>query len=138
MFSGTGNCDNVSNCKLENSNTAGLTAKAICEITANTSSTYSFANCAFIYSSTSDKSANPNASGIRNANTSGNNTIISLYNTFLLNGTNTNNNYAIQDFNHTTLIQMICLYYMSNALPNTAFAIHGNNNQNKFQMTVVS
>ena len=138
MFSGTGNCDTIANCKLENGNSAGLTAKAVCEITANSSATYTFANCAFIYTSNVSKSANPNASGIRNANTSGNNTIISLYNTFLLNGTDKNSNYAIQDFNHTTLIQMICLFYMSNALPNTAFAIHGNNNQNKFQMDTVS
>jgi hypothetical protein len=138
MFSGTANCDNVTNCKLENSNSAGLTAKAVCEITANSSATYSFSNCAFIYSNASDKTANPNASGIRNANTSGNNTIISLYNTFILAGTNTSNNYAIQDFNHTTPTQMICLYYMSGATPSNAFSIHANNNQNKFQLQVVS
>jgi len=138
MFSGTANCDNVTNVKMENSNSAGLTAKAICEITANSSATYTFSNCAFIYSNASDKTANPNASGIRNVNTSGNNTIISLYNTFILAGTNTGNNYAIQDFNHTTPTQMICLYYMSGATPSNAFAIHGNNNQNKFQLTVVS
>lgn len=138
MFSGTANCDNVTNCKLENSNSAGLTAKAVCEISANSSATYTFSNCAFIYSNTSDKTANPNASGIRNINTSGNNTIISLYNTFILNGTNTSNNYAIQDFNHSTPTQMICLYYMSGAIPNLAFAIHGNNNQNKYQLQIVS
>jgi hypothetical protein len=115
-----------------------LTAKAICEITANSSATYSFSQCAFIYTNASDKTANPNASGIRNANTSGNNTILSLYNTFILAGTNTTNNYAIQDFNHSSPTQMICLYYMSGATPSNAFSIHANNNQNKFQLTVVS
>ena len=138
MFSGTATCDTIANCKFENGNSAGLTAKAVCEITANSSATYTFTNCGFIYTSNANKSANPNASGIRNANTSGNNTIISLYNTFLLNGTDKNSNFAIQDFNNGTLISMICLFYMSNALPNTAFKIHGVNNTNKFQMEIVS
>jgi hypothetical protein len=138
MFSGTATCDTIANCKFENGNSAGLTAKAVCEITANSSATYTFAQCAFVYTSNADKSANPNASGIRNINTSGNNTIISLYNSFFLNGTDKNSNYAIQDFNRGTLIQMICLFYMSNALPNTAFRIHGTNNTNKFQLEIVS
>lgn len=138
IFSGTSNCDSVNNCKFENSNSAGLTAQPVVKITSNISATFTFTNCAFIYSNSSDKTANPNASGILNQNLSGNNTIICLYNTFLLAGTNTSNNYSIQDFNHATPTQMICLYYMSGATPANAFAIHGNNNQNKFQLQIVS
>ena len=134
----TATCDSINNCKFENSNSAGLTAQPIVKITANVSGTYTFSNCAFVYSNASDKTANPNASGILNQNTSGNNTILSLYNTFILAGTNTSNNYAIQDINHASPTQMICLYFMSGATPNLAFAIHGTNNQNKFQLTVVS
>jgi hypothetical protein len=138
LMTTTTTCDSINNCKFENSNSAGLTAQPIVKITANVSGTYTFTNCAFVYTNASVKTANPNASGILNQNASGNNTIISLYNTFILTGTNTNNNYAIQDINHSTPTQMICLYYMSGATPSNAFAIHGNNNQNKFQLTVVS
>jgi hypothetical protein len=138
LMTTTATCDSINNCKFENSNSAGLTAQPIVKITANVSGTYTFSNCAFIYSNASVKTANPNASGILNQNTSGNNTILSLYNTFILAGTNTNNNYAIQDINHASPTQMICLYYMSGATPNLAFAIHGNNNQNKFQLVPVS
>lgn len=138
LMTTTATCDSINNCKFENSNSAGLTAQPIVKITANVSGTYTFSNCAFVYSNASDKTANPNASGILNQNTSGNNTILSLYNTFVLSGTNTNNNYAIQDINHASPTQMICLYFMSNALPNSAFAIHGTNNQNKFQLVPVS
>lgn len=138
LMTTTATCDSINNCKFENSNSAGLTAQPIVKITANVSGTYTFSNCAFVYSNASDKTANPNASGILNQNASGNNTILSLYNTFVLSGTNTSNNYAIQDINHASPRQMICLYYMSGATPNLAFAIHGTNNQNKFQLQIVS
>jgi hypothetical protein len=138
LMTTTATCDSINNCKFENSNSAGLTAQPIVKITANVSGTYTFSNCAFVYSNPSVKTANPNASGILNQNSSGNNTIISLYNTFLLSGTNKSNNYAIQDINHTSPTQMVCLYFMSGAIPNLAFAIHGTNNQNKFQLEPVS
>lgn len=133
----TATCDNINNCKFENSFPNGASVQPIVSITADINGTYTFANCAFVYSSSSDKSSNSSACGISNQNTAGNNTIISLYNTFLLAGTN-NSNYAIQDFNHATATQMICLYYMSGATPSNAFAIHANNNQNKFQLQIVS
>ena len=138
-LSGTASCDSINNSKFENSNTATVTAEPIVKITANVSGTYTFSNCAFIYSNNGNKSANLNASGILNANGTGNNTVISLYNTFLLAGTDRLINYAIQDLNHTNpAILMICLYFMSGAIPNTAFAIRGNNNQTKFQLEPVS
>lgn len=137
-FNGTATCDNINNCKFENSNSATLSALPIVEITADVSGTYTFVNCGFAYSSNSNKSANPNVSGIHNQNASGNNTIISLYNSFFLQGTSTSANYAIQDFNQATATQMVCLYYMNNALPNTAYQIHGTLNVNKFQMQIVS
>jgi hypothetical protein len=138
-LSGTATCDSINNCKFENSNTATVTAEPIVKITANVSGTYTFSNCAFIYSNNGDKSTNLNASGILNNNGTGNNTVISLYNTFLLAGTSRTLNYAIQDLNHTNpAILMICLYYMCGAIPNTAFAIRGNNNQTKFQLEVCS
>lgn len=138
LMSQTATCDSINNCKFSNTNSAGLTAQPIVKITSNVSGTYTFTNCGFVYSNASDKTANPNACGILNQNASGNNTIISLYNTFILAGTNTTNNYAIQDFNHATATQIICLYYMSGATPSNAFAIKGNNNQNKFQLQIVS
>jgi hypothetical protein len=138
LFSSSATCDSINNCKFENSNSATISAKAVVQITANVSGTYTFSNCAFVYSSSASKSANQNASGILNQNSSGNNTIISLYNSFFLAGTTRVDNYAIQDLNHATATQMVCLYFMSNALPNNAFAIHANNNVNKFQLEVVS
>jgi len=138
-LSGTATCDSINNCKFENSNLATVTAEPIVKITANVSGTYTFSNCAFIYSNNGNKSANLNASGILNANGTGNNTVISLYNTFLLAGTDRLINYAIQDLNHTNpSTLLICLYYMSGAIPNTAFAIRGNNNQTKFQLEICS
>jgi hypothetical protein len=138
LMTTTTTCDSINNCKFENSNSAGLTAQPIVKITSNVSGTYTFSNCAFVYTNASVKTANPNASGILNHNTSGNNTIISLYNTFILSGTETINNYAIQDINFMGPRSMICLYYMSGATPSNAFAIHATNNQNKFQLTIVS
>jgi hypothetical protein len=138
LMTTTATCDSINNCKFENTNSAGLTAQPIVKITANVSGTYTFTNCAFVYTNASVKTANPNASGILNHNTSGNNTILALYNTFILSGTDTINNYAIQDINFGGPRSMICLYFMSSATPNLAFAIHGVLNTTKFQMVAVS
>lgn len=137
LLSNTATCDSINNCKFENSSTAS-NVQPITKITANVSGTYTFTNCGFIYSSSTNKSANQNASGILNQNSIGNNTVITLYNTFLLAGTTRNDNFAVQDLNHTSPTQMICLYGNSGASPNNAFAIHGTPNASKFQMEIVS
>lgn len=137
LLSGTATCDSINLCKFESSSLSA-SVQAIVKITANVSGTYTFSNCAFIYSSATSKSANQNASGILNQNSTGNNTVITLYNTFLLAGTTRNDNYAVQDLNHTSPTQMICLYGNSGASPNNAFAIHGTPNASKFQLEIVS
>ncbi len=137
LLSGTATCDSINLCKFECSSPSA-SVQAIAKITANVSGTYTFSNCGFIYSSATSKSANQNASGILNQNSTGNNTVITLYNTFLLAGTTRNDNFAVQDLNHTSPTQMICLYGNSGASPNNAFAIHGTNNTNKFQFEIVS
>lgn len=138
LLSQTATCDSINNCKFESATNATITAQGICKITSVVSGTYTFSNCAFVYTNPSNKSASAVASGILNQNLSGNNTIIALYNTFLLTGTDVNNNYAIQDVNHGSPSQCIVLYYMNGATPSTAFAIKGNNNQTKFQLQVCS
>jgi hypothetical protein len=136
-FSGNATCDTVSICKFECSSTSE-SVKALVEINSDVSGTYTFGNCAFFYSSTTNKSANTNASGILNFNNTGNNNILSNYNSFFLLGTSAQNNYAIQDLNAGTAEAMLCLYYFNNASLNNAFAINATQGVNKFQLSVVS
>lgn len=136
LFSGTANCDTIANCKFENSNNSDE-LKALVEITANSSSTYTFGMNAFFYSSPTDKSANSSSCGILNNNSSGNNNILINYNSFFLLGTN-GSNYAVQDANAGTGTAMLCLYYFNNASLGNAFAINATQSVNKFQLVVVS
>lgn len=137
LFSGNSNCDVVANSRFDCSfNSPDVLA--LVKITATSSSTYTFNNCGFVYSTTSDKSNNGNASGIQSYSAIGNNQIVVLYCSFFLIGTNKNTNYAVQDQYHSLPSQMVVLYYMNGASINNAFAINANNNQNKFQLQIVS
>lgn len=135
-FNGTANCDTVANCKFENSSSSSV-VPAIVKVDSTTSSTYAFSNCGFIYTSSTNKAGNANASGIKNGSPSGNNTIISSYNQFFLAGT-TSANYAIQDANAGGASQMICLFFMNGGTPANASAIRGTLNVNKFQLNIIS
>jgi hypothetical protein len=136
-FSGTATCDTINVVKFENSNT-GANVPALVEISATVSGTYTFSNCGFLYSSTTSKSSNANASGILSSSSSGNNQIVVLYCSFFLFGTSSVQNYAIQDANFGTAQAMIVIYYMSSASLQNAFAIHAILNTNKFQLQIVS
>jgi hypothetical protein len=135
-FSGTATCDSISNCRFI-SDTASAVAPEIVSITSTNSGTYTFSSCGFQYGSTTNKTANPTSSGIRCSPSSGNPRVVILYCSFFLLGTNTQQ-YAVEDANHAQPNQMIVLYYMNGASLQNAFAIHANNNQNKFQLQVVS
>jgi hypothetical protein len=135
-FSGTATCDTINTVKFESGN-AGANVPEIVSITATNSGTYTFSNCGFLYGSATNKTANPTSSGIRCSPSSGNPRVVILYCSFFLLGTNTAQ-YAVEDANHAQPNQMIVLYYMNGASLQNAFAIHANNNQNKFQLQVVS
>jgi hypothetical protein len=135
-FSGTATCDTINTVKFESGN-AGANVPEIVSITSTNSGTYTFSNCGFLYGSTTNKTANPTSSGIRCSPSSGNPRVVILYCSFFLLGTNTQQ-YAVEDANHAQPNQMIVLYYMNGASLQNAFAIHANNNQNKFQLQVVS
>ena len=135
-FSGTATCDNINNCKFTNVNSSS-TVPAIVEITSTNSATHSFSSCAFLYSSSTNKASNANASGILCNSASGNPNVLLVGSYFYLIGTNTSN-YAVQDLKAGTANAMICLYYMNGASITNAFAINGIINVNKFQLTIVS
>lgn len=135
-FEGASTCDNITNCKLENSNSSA-SLPALVQFQNTNSALFAFSNVGFIYNSTTNKSASAFSSGIQNASVSGNNTLIVSYCQFFLAGT-TNANFAVQDSQNGTASQMNILYYMNGASLNNAFAIRGTLNTNKFQLLVVS
>ena len=135
-LSGTATISSISNC-IFTSDTTSASAPSIVYITTVNSNVSTFSNCAFVYSSNTNKSANSYASGICCESTLGNPTVMAIYNTFVLQGTN-GSNYAIQDIKHATATQMNCLYFSNNASLGNASSINGNQNQNKFALTTVS
>jgi len=136
-FSASATCDTVVNCKFESSNTSA-SVEPIIYIAGTTSATYTITNCGFLYSSTTSKSANALACGIYNNTATGNNRIVSLYNSFFLLGTDTNLNYAIEDAKYGTVNAIAVIYYMCGASLGNAFSIHAVQNINKFQLNIVS
>jgi len=136
-FSASATCDTVVNCKFECSNTSA-SVEPLVLVAGTASATFTFTYCGFLYSSSTSKSANALASGIYNTSATGNNQIVSLYNSFFLLGTDTTLNFAIQDGNYGTARAMIVLYYMCGASLANAFSIKGIQNTNKFQLNIVS
>lgn len=131
-----GTCDSISFCRFESS-TGSTAAPPIIQCAPNVGKTYSFSNCAFIYSNTANKSSNVLSTGIFSNSNSGNNNLLLSYNSFFLLGTNSSN-WAVYDYASGTATTAIILYYMNNASLNNAFAIRGTLNVNKFQLQVVS
>ena len=136
-FSASATCDTVVNCKFECGNTSA-SVQPLVYVAGTTSATFTFTNCGFLYSSTTSKSANALACGIYNNTSTGNNRIVSLYNSFFLLGTDVNLNYAIEDAKYGTANAMAVLYYMCGASLANAFSIHAIQNVNKFQLNIVS
>lgn len=136
-FSASATCDTVVNCKFECDNTSA-SVQPLVYVAGTASATFTFTNCGFLYSSATSKSANALACGIYNNTSTGNNRIVSLYNSFFLLGTDTNLNYAIEDAKFGTANAMAVLYYMCGASLANAFSIHAIQNVNKFQLNIVS
>lgn len=136
-FAGTATCDTINFCKFTNTNTSA-SVPALCEIVSTNSGIYTWTNCGFVYSSSTNKAGNINASGILSNPSAGNPNIISLYNSFFLAGTVNPQNHAIQDLKAGTVNQYICLFFSNNASLGNASGIRGTNNTNKFQLTNVS
>ena len=133
QMSANASCDSITFCQFENDyNNAVI--PALVEI--QNGASYTFSNCGFIYSSAVSKSQ-PYSCGIYANSSSTSPTIFSFYNVFELLGCSTGL-YAINDANYGASNKMTCFYYMSSALPNTAFAIHAVLNVNKFQFQTVS
>ena len=135
-FSGTSTCQGITNCIIENDSTSG-SVPGLFEITSTNGSTLTFNNNYFIYGSTTDKSSNPSASGIYHNSTSGNNTVVATYNSFVLQGT-TGANYAIQDVNNGTATTFACVFFSNNASLGNAAAIRGAGGVNKFSLQAVA
>jgi hypothetical protein len=135
-LSGTCTCDTINNVKFESGNSSA-NVPPIVLIEATVNGTYTFTNCGFIYTSSTNKSSNIQASGILSNAFSSVNRIVVLYCSFFLSGT-TSSNFAIQDGANGTPSQMITLYYQNNATLGNAHAIRGSNNVNKFQLQSVS
>ena len=135
-FAGTATCDTINFCKFTNTNTSA-SVPALCEIVSTNSGIYTWTNCGFVYSSSTNKAGNINASGILSNPSAGNPNIISLYNSFFLAGTVNPQNHAIQDLKAGTVNQYICLFFSNNASLGNASGIRGTNNTNKFQLTTV-
>lgn len=136
-FSTSATCDTVVNCKFECDNTSA-SVEPLVYVAGTASATFTFTYCGFLYSSTTSKSANALACGIYNNTSTGNNRIVSLYNSFFLLGTDVNLNYAIEDAKYGTANAMAVLYYMCGASLANAFSIHAIQNVNKFQLNIVS
>jgi hypothetical protein len=132
-FSETATCDTINYCKFTNTNTSA-SVPALCEVVSTNSGLYTWANCGFVYSSSTNKSANVNASGILSNPSSGNPNIVSIYNSFFLAGTVNPQNHVIQDLKTGTANQYICVFFSNNASLGNANGIRGTNNTNKFQL----
>lgn len=134
-LSGTSRIDSVVQCSFT-SVTSSTTAPAIVECASN-GSVLTFSQCAFIYSSSANKSSSSTSSGILLSSASVQPTLIVSYNSFFLTGTSMNNNFAIQDANFGNARQAIILYFSNNANLQNAFQIRGSAGVSKFSLTAV-
>jgi len=137
LFSASATCDIVNFCRFACSSSLG-NVKALVELQGTASSTFTFSNCGFLYSSSTNKSANTEASGILSNSSVSNNTIVCINSTFFLLGTDKTQNHCIEDLFKNTSSQMICLHYGNSASLNNANGINATNNSNKFQLSPVS
>ena len=118
------------------SDSTDATVPSIVYITTANSGVSTFSNNAFFYNSNTSKTSNTYASGICCECTLGNPTVLISYNSFILTGTNTTNNYAVQD-KGTTGHKMNCLFFSNNSTLGNAYQINAVSNTNKFSLTPV-
>jgi hypothetical protein len=135
-LSGTSRIDSVVQCSFT-STTSSTIAPAIVECD-STASLLTFSQCAFIYTSTANKSSSITSSGILLSSPTTQPTLIVSYNSFFLAGTSMNNNFAIQDTNFGTARQAIILYFSNNAALNNAYQIKGSAGVSKFSLQAVA
>jgi hypothetical protein len=136
-FTGTSRVDSIVQCSFT-STTASDVAPPIVSITSTTTSGFTFAQCAFIYGSSTNKSANANSCGIYSETPGVATTLILTNNSFFLTGTTIANNYAVQDGDAATAHPLVVLYFSNNASPNTASAIRGTPGVTKFSLQAVA
>jgi hypothetical protein len=119
-FSGTSRVDSVVLCSFTSTN-ASATIPPIIELTTTSTSPFSFSNCAFIYTSTTNKTASPSSCAIYGNSATTPAVITVLYNTFSLAGTSDPQNHVI---NYNT-VPSISFFFSNCATPNTCFRING-------------
>jgi hypothetical protein len=134
-LSGTSRIDSVVLCSFTSATTS-TTAPAIVEC-ASTGALLTFSQCAFIYTSSANKSSSSTSSGILLSSPTIQPTLIVTYNSFFLTGT-TGANYAIQDANIGNARQAIILFFSNNAALANASAINGTPGVSKFSLQAVA
>ena len=119
-FSGTSRVDSIIHCLFTSTNPSA-TIPPIVEITSTSTSAFSFSNCAFIYTSATNKTASPSSCAIYGNSATTPAVITILYNTFSLAGTSDPQNHVI---NYNT-VPSITFYFSNCAAPSTCSRING-------------
>ena len=135
-LNGTSRVDSIVQCSFTSLN-ASPVLPAIVELSSS-GSVFTFSQCAFIYTSTTNKGQNPNSCAILCASAVQQPTLIISYNSFFLAGTSSQGNFAVQDSNFGNARQAIILYFSNNASLNTAFALKGTAGLSKFSLQAVA
>ena len=135
-MNGSSRVDSIFQCSFTSTNSSAVLSPIV-ELSSS-GSVFTFSQCAFIYTSSTNKSANPNSSGILCASATTQPTLILTYNSFFLAGTSTQTNYAVQDSNNGSVRQAIILYFSNNANLNNAFSLRGTAGVSKFSLQAVA
>lgn len=133
QFSGSSRVDSITLCQFT-SNTSSAVAPPIVNITSSTSSGFTFGNCAFTYSSATDKSANVSSTAIYCGSSSSATVVVLVYNVFALAGTSNASNFIITH----GAIPCITFFFSNSATLNTTHTIDGTNNSTKFSLQAVA
>ena len=135
-MNGSSRIDSVVQCSFTSTN-ASAVLSPIVELSSS-GSVFTFSQSAFVYTSSTNKSANPNSCGILCASATTQPTVIMSYNSFFLAGTSGQSNFVLQDSNNGTIRQSIVLFFSNNASLNNAFSIRGTAGQSKFSLLSVA
>jgi hypothetical protein len=135
-LNGTSRVDSIVQCSFTSLN-ASPVLPAIVELSSS-GSVFTFSQCAFIYTSSTNKAQNPNSCAILCASAVQQPTLIITYNSFFLAGTSSQGNFAVQDTNFGNARQAIILYFSNNASLNNAFALKGTAGVSKFSLQAVA
>lgn len=133
---GTARIDSIVQCSFT-SNTASTTAAAIVQLS-GTGNVYTFAQNAFIYTSSANKSASVNSCAILCNSATTQPTVILTYSSFFLGGTSSSTNFILQDSNFGNARTAIILYFSNNANLNNAYQLKGVAGTNKFSLQAVA